>query len=129
MSEFIQWISADEFGAFSHIGQQLSRKDGMITMLLNGGGTVTFAEDDGVVESAKKPANWGEVVVAAEPEKKAVTRTRNGGPSKKEQALQIYRDLAGKGHGKDMTIQRFMDVLGMSKAGATTYFYTCKKEA
>ena len=48
--------------------------------------------------------------------------------SKMERALVIYKDLAGKGHGRKMTIQRFMDVLDMSKAGASTYYYNCQKK-
>jgi len=34
----------------------------------------------------------------------------------------------GKGHGKEATIQRIVDVLGMSPAGAQTYFYNAKRE-
>ena len=45
-----------------------------------------------------------------------------------ERALVIYQDLAGKGHGRKMTIQRFIDVLGMTKAGASTYYYNCQKK-
>lgn len=48
--------------------------------------------------------------------------------SKKAGAIQLYKDIVLKGHGKDVFIQRCIDVLGMTKAGATTYFYTCKKE-
>ena len=48
--------------------------------------------------------------------------------TKKAQALTIYQDIVGRGHGKDTCIQRFMDVLNMSKSGATTYYYNCKKE-
>ena len=46
--------------------------------------------------------------------------------SKKEQAIILYNDIAGKGHGRKMTLQRFMDVLGMSKAGASTYYQNIK---
>lgn len=49
--------------------------------------------------------------------------------SKAERALTIYHDIVGKGHGKEVCIQRFQDALDMTKAGATTYFYNCKKKA
>lgn len=58
-------------------------------------------------------------VVVAKPQSKK-------GPSKKEQARVIYNDIAGKGHGRKMTIQRFIDVLGLSKAGASTYYSNFK---
>lgn len=50
------------------------------------------------------------------------------GPSKLDQARIIYDDLAGKGHGRKDTIQRFIDVLNMTPAGASTYFANIKKE-
>lgn len=46
--------------------------------------------------------------------------------SKKDQARIIYDDIAGKGHGRKMTIQRFIDVLGLSPAGASTYYSNFK---
>ena len=46
--------------------------------------------------------------------------------SKKEQAIVIFNDVYGRGHGRKATLQRFMDVLGMSKAGASTYFQNIK---
>ena len=46
--------------------------------------------------------------------------------TKASQAQEIYKKFAGD---KAQTIQAFMDDLGMSKAGATTYFYNAKKAA
>ena len=66
---------------------------------------------------AKKPASH-----------KRPKNSQGSGTSKKEKALVIVRDLFGKGHSRKMTILRMMDVLGMTKAGASTYFYTAKKE-
>lgn len=45
--------------------------------------------------------------------------------SKKELALDIYRQRISSG--RAAVIDLFQTELGMSKAGATTYFYNCKK--
>lgn len=49
-----------------------------------------------------------------------------GSLSKKDQAMSIYRVEGGN---KATCISRFMSDLSMSKAGATTYYYNCRKEA
>jgi hypothetical protein len=45
--------------------------------------------------------------------------------SKKVLALSIYSTKIAEG--KEAVIQSFIQDLAMSKAGATTYFYNCKK--
>lgn len=49
---------------------------------------------------------------------------RAGGPTKGDLALEIYR---GENGDKQSTIGRIQSELGMSLAGATTYFYNAKK--
>ena len=61
--------------------------------------------------------------VVAKPKAK---RTKSG-VSKKDRALEIYRETIH--FGKEGVIGAFMEQLDMSKAGATTYFYNCKKVA
>ena len=46
--------------------------------------------------------------------------------TKKAEAISIYNDIAGKGHGRKMTIQRFIDVLRMNPATASTYYQNIK---
>ena len=51
--------------------------------------------------------------------------------SKKEKAIVIYQDVVRQ-HGRpvrEMFVQRCMYLLGMTQAGANTYYYMCKKEA
>ncbi len=125
MKKFIKWTADD----CEHVGQHVSTKNNMITMMLSCGVTVSFPTDDGVVADTTKPNDWGSVSIAPDvsPTTKKVTRTTKKG-SKKEKALIIVQDLFGKGHGKDATIQRLIDVLEMSPAGAQTYFYNAKRE-
>lgn len=51
---------------------------------------------------------------------------RTEGPTKQDRAVEIYRELAGD---KATVISAIQERLGMSLAGATTYFYNAKKLA
>lgn len=64
----------------------------------------------------------------AQPRKERKVRARkNGeGPTKQERAVEIYKRLNGV---KGDVIQMIQAELGMSLAGATTYFYNAKKLA
>lgn len=80
-----------------------------------------IAEEEFEMRAAFGP---GERVVNVLTGETTVTGGRK--PTKKEQAITIYGDIAGRGHGRKITIQRFMDVLGMSKATASTYYQNIK---
>jgi len=126
-NKFIKWTSSDDEGEFSHVGLELTSGD-TITMMLSDGTELSFPSDDGTVVPAQRPVNFGKVAPSA-PRVTVVRAAKAAKPgSKREKALIIVRDLFGKGHGKEMTVQRLIDVLGMSPAGAQTYFYNAKKE-
>lgn len=135
----IKWTATDEQGQFSYTGV-VTDVDKERVVFVTSMGTMSVPVGDGSLTPTKMSKKVKELTLpdvkvkkaeksSAEPKKTRAKRSRNGGPTKFEQALVIYNDLAGKGHGKDVTIQRFMDVLGMTVAGATTYFYNCKKVA
>lgn len=139
-NQFIRWTSKDDEGTFSHVGQVISHKNGMIIFADAMGGEMGVPEDEGKFEVVRKPRTWADKALGtgvdgkprdpkrvAKNIRKARKARKSGEPTKKELALQLYRDLAGKGHGKAVTVQRFQDVLGMSLAGATTYYYNCKR--
>jgi len=140
MSKFIKWTSTDEQGTFSHVGQQLSNNKKGVSMLLADGSQISFPQGDGTVESVNKPRNWtASVSKDVKPSKIKTKRTKGTSVrslekkarkakkgTKKEKALKIVAEsFIG---GKDATIKRLMDELEMTTAGATTYFYSCKKE-
>lgn len=58
--------------------------------------------------------------------KKRVKKTSDGGPTKQDRAVEIYKRLNGV---KGDVIQMIQAELGMSLAGATTYYYNAKKLA
>lgn len=58
--------------------------------------------------------------------KKVARIARGGNPTKGDLALQIYQRLSGD---KALVIAELQNGLGMSQAGATTYFYNAKKAA
>ena len=57
---------------------------------------------------------------------KAVKARKAEGPTKQERAVEVYKRLNGS---KVEVIQAIQTELGMSVAGATTYFYNAKKLA
>lgn len=92
-----------------------------------------FPEDQPAVKRAKKIA--ADVVVEAKatakaktpPAKKVVKKrpARSGdGPTKQDLACKIYQRFAGD---KASTIEAIQAELGMTPAGATTYFYNARK--
>jgi hypothetical protein len=131
-NKFIKWTGKDDQGKFSYTGQIKSVTDDVVVFEDSRGSEYGIPKDEGQWAPISKPKGWKKVPApVAKPAPKAPKATRkssSGGPTKKEQALILVRDIYGKGHGKDMAIQRIQDVLGMSKAGATTYFYNAKKE-
>jgi hypothetical protein len=65
------------------------------------------------------------VKIAGKPaSKRVITKTK--GVSKIALAMEIFKKHNGN---KQVVIAEFVEVLGMSKAGATTYFYNAKKSA
>jgi hypothetical protein len=92
-----------------------------------------FPEDQPKVKQAQK--NAADVVVAAKaeakaktpPAKKAVKKRparSDDGPTKQDLACKIYQRFAGD---KASTIEAIQNELGMTQAGATTYFYNARK--
>lgn len=59
-------------------------------------------------------------------ERKVRARKEGAGPSKQDRAVEIYKRLNGV---KGDVIQMIQSELGMSLAGATTYYYNAKKLA
>jgi hypothetical protein len=54
--------------------------------------------------------------------KRAIVKTKS--VSKSALAVEIFKKHSGN---KQLVIAEFVEVLGMTKAGATTYFYNAKK--
>ena len=66
------------------------------------------------------------VSVSTKSSTKAVKSSKSG-PTKAERALEIYKNRGSMP--REGVIQMFMQELGMTKAGATTYFYNAKRDA
>ncbi len=59
-------------------------------------------------------------------EGKTVVKQKKG--AKKEQAIALYNKLNDGTNDRNVIVTAFMDEIGMSKAGATTYFHNFRKE-
>ena len=95
-----------------------------------------FPEEVELMKRASKRAKRiaADVIVEAKatakaksaPKAKRAPRRKGEGPTKQELACKIYDRLAGD---KALVIAAIQAELGMSLAGATTYFYNAKKLA
>lgn len=124
---FIKWSAKDESGSYEYIGQ-FKMMHGDTVIFDTAEGMMGVHKEDGTFTEAKKPKGWskGKSTMHAVPKPVVAAKAPAKG-SKMDKAITITKDLYGKGHGKDATVQRIMDVCEMSKAGATTYFYSAKK--
>ena len=73
-----------------------------------------------------KTERWKNANAAAPKKERAKRAKRTEGPTKQDRAVEIYRELNGD---KATVISAIQERLGMSVAGATTYFYNAKKLA
>ncbi len=79
-----------------------------------------------VIDSMAKTLSGTAAAAPKAPAKKAKRAGSGASPTKGELALQIYKRLSGD---KLSVINELQTGLGMSLAGATTYFYNAKKAA
>ena len=76
--------------------------------------------------AAKAEKAAAKVVAKAKAPAKVKRARKTEGPTKQDQAVELYRELNGD---KATVISAIQERLGMSLAGATTYFYNAKKLA
>lgn len=80
-----------------------------------------------VLQAEAKAKVEAKAAKAAKPKAvKAKRAPKASGPTKQERAVEIYKRLSGD---KAQVISTIQTELGMSVAGATTYFYNAKKLA
>ena len=139
--DFIKWECADEEGAFSYVGRVNYHKDGRINFTTNAGSIIGVPEDDGTFTKIDKPKGFIGESKPRKREKKTVIKTtvkrerkpRNtNGPTKREQAIDLYKQhylQSGNIHPpRQQMIDTFVEHLSMTSAGASTYVAMCKKE-
>ena len=80
-----------------------------------------------IAAKAETKAKFKTMWTPTAPKKERAKRAkRTDGPTKQDRAVEIYRELNGD---KATVISAIQERLGMSVAGATTYFYNAKKLA
>lgn len=123
--QFIKWSTED----FSHIGMVVSF--GERVTILTEEGEMSFDANDGKVEAVRRPSKFNieagihKVKEAAAAEAKPKRQPKAG--SKKELALEMFRKLDELPTRKE-GIAMLVSELGMTEAGASTYFAMVKRE-
>lgn len=115
-NSFVRWSFEDG----SYDGEVLAVTNSRI-ILQTDVGIIGVDQNDGEFKQIKRPANKPvtKLVKIVEP----VRETVRG--SKKELAMAIYN--ANKDEPKSHVVELFVKQLGMTPAGASTYYYNCKK--
>jgi len=136
--QFVECTFQDEVeGKITYKGLVVdySVKD-VIVQITPNGSTITIPQLDATLKEIAQPAEWSielpkkEEVNTTSVTKPVVKRERSkDGESKADKALVIYKGMMfGSEHpARGEVIVAFMEQLGMTKAGASTYQYNCKK--
>jgi len=135
--DFVKWTASDDEGKFSHRGQITKITKSEMEITTQNDGVITIGLGDGSFTKIKKIKNFS---VHSTPSKnigrtgmqRAIVKSKRstGGPSKKVRAIEMYRDMTsalGVPPARQYAIGRFAEELGMSIAGASTYFAMAKK--
>jgi len=115
---FTKWTGADEEGTFSHIGKIVSQNETWID-IQTPVGLMHVRRQDGTFEE-HAPITLKESVQAP----KTVTKHHKGN-TKIGRALVIYQGM--KNASRQQLMAAFVEQLGMSPAGASTYAAQVKK--
>lgn len=136
IGNFVKWSHTDEEGKFHHTGEVTKLTDEEVTIVISPSGssiTIDLTEDHGSFKVINKPADWGfvkpEKDITPMPAKVKAKKTNSGQASKKDLALELYKQMMDNSihpSRKDV-IDRFVAELGMTPAGASTYAAMCKK--
>lgn len=131
---FIRWTGADDDGGeASYAGQVTRVREGRITFRTSIG-TMTVPQDDGEFKVTRKPKGWkAEPELAptrlpkvrpAKPRKRRKARAKTGGKLPQVVALVREHNPATRKEAIALIVRE----LGMSDAGASTYYNMAKKE-
>lgn len=135
--EFVKWVAADEQGQFEHQGVVGDVREESFDLKTDEG-IMTINFSDGTVEKTKGTKKLE--TLAKGPKKKGKTKTTRkvgkkstGGPTKLEQFRQIVTEMVEEHSSihkvsRKAAIERAVEQVGMSKAGASTYFANIKRE-
>lgn len=82
------------------------------------------------VKKVVTPVDRSGIMPAPNAKTPAPTRRRTSSTnlSKREQAEALYTSMRIDGHGRQAIIAEFISQIGLTKAGASTYYYNCQKK-
>lgn len=123
--DFIKWTSEDEEGKFSHVGQVISSNDTWIEMKTEYG-TMCFRRKDGTVEPHAPVEFKNKSDSKPKPTVDAPKRDVKAG-SKLERCIEVYKTM--RNATRKELIAAFVEQVGMTEAGASTYAAQVKKVA
>jgi len=130
--KFIKWTDRDAQGKFSYSGQIKSVSDEMVVFEDSNGSEYGIPKDEGSWESIKKPKGWkkavADSVVTPAPKKAPVRRKGSSSPTKLDEVVALLRATPALVSDRKAAIKKIVADIGMTEAGASTYFSNAKKK-
>jgi hypothetical protein len=127
---FIKWTGKDESGKFSYTGQVKMMHGDTVIFEDADGAMYGVHKNDGVFESIVKPKNWNRPKsVMAKPievKPKKIKKT-SGSPTKLDQVIALLKANKNLIDNRKAAIEKIVAEVGMTPAGASTYFSNAKK--
>jgi hypothetical protein len=132
VDSFIKWNDKDESGSYEYVGQvKMMHGD---TVIFEDAEGVMYGvhKNDGTFTSINKPKNWNRPKsvmlkpIESEKPKKSIKKT-DGGPTKLDQVVALLQANKNLITNRKAAIDSIVTHVGMTPAGASTYFAKAKK--
>lgn len=125
---YIKWNSLEtEPEPFEHFGIFIKETEFYVYMTTKFGEMCILKTNGTITESTQE--EYDSVVIEHPPEKEHPTLPKNNeSSSKAERARAIYINLHKAGKTRKDIIKEFIDVVGLTKAGAATYYQNISKK-
>jgi hypothetical protein len=134
VNSFVKWTGED--GGFSYVGQ-IKHFDGETYSIDTEYGIMGVPKDDGRIEQVSKPDWWQSDVITVTPvsdakpkaprKKSKRQRLKGGGPTKLDQVVHLLEGNPALLNNRKDAIVSIVEQLGMTPAGASTYYSNAKK--
>lgn len=135
--QFIKWTGKDEDGKYSYSGEFQKMIGDTVIFTDANGIDYGIPKDDGTFEKIAKPKGWKkqplkitvrEAPKAAPKKESKKPRAQAGAPTRLDQVVALLQANPALINDRKAAIKKIVADVGMSEAGASTYFSNAKKK-
>lgn len=132
VGSFIKWKGKDDGERIEYVGQFREMNEETVIFDTDQG-TMGVHKDDGSFTVTKKPVGWSTRPVAPPHPKSVVVvpkqrkKRASNGPTKLDRVVDLLKENKDLISNRKEAINKIVEVIGMTPAGASTYFSNAKK--